>query len=232
MTSQRLLVSNSGGGTLSYSATSSTNSGGQWLSIPQSNGTATPSNSGFIDLSIDPSTLSPGVYSATVNVTSQNGGAPVAVPLTLAVSALPQSLLLSQAGLQFTAVATGPVPPPQSFGVLNAGQGSMGWTATPQTLSAGPNWLTVTPSAGSSIANSLTPPLVRVNVNQSGLAPGTYYGSIQIGAPGAGNSLQTVSVRFDVLPTYQSPGATLSTSGLIVSGVAGDPNPADAEGIR
>lgn len=222
---QQLIVSNGGSGILTYSANVVPVSGGKWLSLPQSSGTASAIAPSALQLAIDPGGLMPGTYSSVVNISSPNAGLPFSANVILTISASTQSMLLSQAGLQFTGVHNGQTPLPQSFGILNSGQGSMLWNAAGSTLSDGPAWLTVDRTAGSSRGSSLDSQLVKVSVNQAGLAPGTYYGSVQVSAPDADHSQQNVSVRLDVLPSFQSPGATLSSSGLILTGIAGDRGP-------
>ena len=147
----------------------------------------------------------------------------------MTVAAGTETILLSQTGLTFAAVVGGGAPPSQNFGVLNIGQGVMNWSAASTTLSGGPGWLTVTPSSGSTDASSLTIPFVEVAVNASGLAPGDYYGRIQVTAPGAGNTPQIVSVVLTVLPAGSDPGPLVRPTGLIFTTLAGGPGPAPQE---
>ena len=53
----------------------------------------------------------------------------ITVQVTLTVNGLTQSIVLTQTGLEFTAVSGGTPPPAQSFTVLNGGLGTMNWTA-------------------------------------------------------------------------------------------------------
>src|SRR6185436_10231670 len=157
----------------------------------------------------------------------QLGG--VAVPVTMTISAAPQSMVLTQTGLTFTAVAGFSGTLSRSVGVLNTGQGSMNWTVRSSTLSGGGDWLSATPASGASESAGHAA-IVEVSVSPSGLLPGAYYGQVAVAAPSAGNSSQLVSVVLNLLPADQSPGAQVYPSGVLFVGVAGGPNP-DAQFI-
>lgn len=143
----------------------------------------------------------------------------------MTVNETEQTILLSQKGLSFTAVAEGFVAPPQSFGVLNAGRGVMRWSVSSQVLSGGPSWVSVSPTSGSSDAASLQVPQVDVSVDPRGLAAGEYYGRIRVTAPGAANSPQDISVVLEVLPAGANPGPVVRPAELIFRAVAGGPSP-------
>ena len=128
-------------------------------------------------------------------------------------------LFTSQTGLTFNAVQGGPAPPSQSFAVLN-GTGTIHFSLAPSTVSGG-TWLTATPSAGTSIEFSAGAP-IQVQVNPSGLAIGTYYGSVTISSPDVPNSPQTVTV---VLNVNAKSGPTIDKSGVIFIGATGGANP-------
>ena len=70
---------------------------------------------------------------------------------------------MSQNGLQFVAVEDGAVEPPQTFGILNTGEGVMDWTLEPETFSGG-NWLSVSTLSGETDAASRDVPLIEVEV--------------------------------------------------------------------
>ena len=60
------------------------------------------------------------------------------------------------------------------------------------------------------------------SISQAGLAPGQYYATIDITAPGAANSPQNVSVLLTVNPSgTEGGGIGFSTGGLILGGIAG-----------
>jgi len=67
---------------------------------------------------------------------------------------------------------------------------------------------------------------ITVSVNPSGLAPGDYYGTIEIDAAGVANSPQFVTVVLNILPATANPGASVSPTGMIFTAVVNGANPA------
>jgi trimeric autotransporter adhesin len=222
---QTLRVRNSGGGTLNWSASSTTISGGSWLSLSANSGTASSVSPGLLDVRVNPAGMPAGVYSGAVTITSPETNQTLAAAVTLLISQPQQIMLLSQRGLLFVAVEGGGAPPPQAFGVLNTGQGAMSWQATATTLS-GSNWLGISTTAGTSIGASLQPPLIDVSVNATGMSAGFYSGQIQISSSGANNSPQFVTVALNVLPRDSNPGVVVRPTGLIFVRPAGSSSPA------
>lgn len=194
--SQQLTVSNLGGGTISFTAAAT--STGAWLSVgPQSGTTSSPAPAS-LTVTATPGNLAAGTYSGSITVTDTSSSGQLTLPVTMSISAAQQTIVLSQTGLSFTAVAQGGVPLPQSFGILNVGQGSMNWTASTMTLSGGAAWLSIDQSSGTVTQQYLDISLINVSINPAGLAAGNYYGQIQVIAPGAANSPQNVSVLLSV----------------------------------
>ena len=191
-----LMISNAGSKTLPYTVTSSAASGGNWLSVAPASGSASPAKPSTVTVTADPDGLAPGTYTGVVSIESAAGSR--TVPIILTVSANPQAVLLTQTGLSFTAVAQGGVIPPQSFGVINAGTGSMNWTASPSTTSGG-NWLLISPASGVS-DNTAAARQISVSVNTAGLAPGVYYGTVRVDAPATANKSRVVTIYLSVLP--------------------------------
>ncbi len=218
--SQTLTVLNQGGGSLTYSVSAATNTGGGWLTVSPASGTATPTQSSPVNIQADPTGLDPGTYTGTVTITAGTAGT-VAIPVTMTVAPVTRLLLLSQTGLKFNAVFQGGAPLPQTLAVINAGQGGLNWTAQANTLPAGGTWLSVTPPSGTSTAGALIPPSLTVAIDASSLAPGEYYGQIQVSSPDANNSPQSVTVVLDVLATGSAPGPEVSPTGLVFTGAAG-----------
>jgi uncharacterized protein (TIGR03437 family) len=222
-TEQRV-VSNVGSGTLNFTASATSDGGGSWLRVSPANGQATQLNATLISITADPGGLTPGTYTGQVSVTG--AGATKNIPVTLTVSAIDQTILLSQTGLTFVAVANGGTVPPQTFGILNTGKGVMDWAVKASAAVASQSWLSVTPSSGSTDASSLQVPLVSVQLNPAGLSPGEYYGQVAVTAGSADNTPQVVSVLLSVLPAGSDPGPVVRPTGLIFTGVAGAGAPA------
>jgi uncharacterized protein (TIGR03437 family) len=224
--SQALTILNQGGGSLAFSASTATDTGGNWLTVSPASGAATPVQSAPVSVQADPTGLDVGTYSGTVTIAGASST--INVPVTMTVSAISRKLLLSQTGLKSNAVFAGGAPLAQSFAVLNAGQGDLNWTVQATTLtgadSAGNklNWLVVvTPTSGVSTAGADLPPLVSVAIDASNLSPGEYYGQIQVFSTDADNSPQTISVVLDVLSTGSDPGPEVRPTGLVFTGAAG-----------
>lgn len=75
--------------------------------------------------------------------------------------------------------------PSGSLSISNTGGGTLNWTAT-----RSPTWLKISPRLGTA------PSTVKVWVDPTGLARGSYSGRIRVWATGATNSPQTVVVYF------------------------------------
>ena len=216
----QVLVFNTGGGTLQFTAQAS--SDGNWLTLTGNNsGSATPSSPATLNFLVSPGPALPsGLHIGQVAITDIGSGAQVVTPITLAISGAEQSMQLSQSGLTFTSVAGSTGPAPQAISVLNLGTGSMAWTTQTQTLPGGQNWLRATPAGNSTPASA---GLAVVSVDPSGLAVGQHYGMVQVLAPNAGNNPQAVSVELNVVSAGQWGSAPqVSTAGVILSGVTGE----------
>src|SRR5262249_50760579 len=134
-------------GSISYSATAATTSGGNWLQVSPASGSVTALNPVSLSVTAKAGSLAAGTYSGTVVVSSATTGESITVPVTMSISVAPQKILLSQTGLTFVAVEQGGAPLPQSFGILNTGSGAMDWSANFTTLSGG-SWLTIDSGSG------------------------------------------------------------------------------------
>jgi len=130
------------------------------------------------------------------------------------------SIVASQKGLTFSAVA-GSGGAPQTFTIVNGGQGTLNWGVTASTASGG-NWLSATPASGASTAGAAGP-LVQVSVNPAGLAAADYYGQIAIGAEAAPNTPQSVTVVLNVRAAGSAGGTSVQPSGLLFTATAGAP---------
>jgi uncharacterized protein (TIGR03437 family) len=195
--SKPITIANTGGGTLSVTCSVQTNSGGAWLSLDVCGQTPTTISAGA-SLTVTATATPPaqaGAYTAAV-VVSAPGQTPQNIPVTMTVNPKAASLALTQRSLAFIALS-GSDPrsvPFQSFGVVNLGRGSMGWTATAKVSSGEVPWLSASVAGGTSIAGSQDNPGIDVQVDASQLKPGTYTGQIRIDAPAAANSPQFVTV--------------------------------------
>ena len=156
--SESFLVLNEGGGELPFTVASETDTGGDWLIARPTSGAARPGDPVKVEVTADLGGLAVGTYTGQLIIEAEAAGSPVVIPVTMTISEIDQAILLSQSGLSFTAVEQGGIVPPQTFGVLNLGRGSMGWSVTTCSLTKSAcAWLKVTPDSGASDSSSEVP---------------------------------------------------------------------------
>lgn len=197
-------VRNDGGGTLNFQASVGNT---PWLRVTPASGAVQAGRVVPLNVVVDPAGLNTGTYSGAVSVTAGNQRA--TVPVTLTVKGGRRTILLSQAGLTFTAVAGGGAPTAQPFGILNIGDGALNWRAASRTT-----WVRVGASGGTVTQPWLDVANVDVSVNIAGLAPGQHFGQIEVTGD-ADNSPQLVTVLLNVLPEGTNPGPDVSPSSIV-----------------
>jgi len=191
---QTIQITNSGSGTLSWTATASD----AWLSVSPASGTA-PST---LSISVTPGTLSAGTYTSSVQIAASGASnTPLTVPVTLAVSAAPPALAVTPQALSFSYTIGGSPPDAQTVSIANAGSGTLAWTAA-----ANEYWVTPTPTSGSA------PGTLSVSIIPGNLAAGTYTGAIQINAPGTAGSPASIAVTLQVQGTRPAGAITAVTN--------------------
>jgi uncharacterized protein (TIGR03437 family) len=195
---QTISVSAANNATVNYTVATTTSSGSGWLTATQSG--TTP---GTINVSAATGSLAAGTYNGTVTITSPGStNSPLSVPVTFVVSSGP-ALIGSPTSLSFSYQTGGPTPANQTFTVsAPAGSNSLAYSIA-ATTSTGGNWLSVTPTSGS------TQGTVTVSVNPSGLAVGTYNGNVTATASGVANLVVPVTLTVSATsPTLSiSPGS-------------------------
>jgi uncharacterized protein (TIGR03437 family) len=176
--------------TLTYTVSFSTNNGSNnWLAATPLSG-STVAGSNVVNVSVLPGLLSAGTYTGTVTITSTGvADSPISIPVTLQVTA--GSLSLSSSSLSFSYTVGGANPVAQSIQVTSNGS-PLNFIATANSGSSGTNWLSVTPTSGT------TPAALSISANGGTLAPGTYNGTVVVTSANAGNSPATVNVTFTV----------------------------------
>jgi Viral BACON domain len=193
-TTQSFTISNTGGGTLTWTA----GDNAAWLTLSPASGT----NTGTITASVNLTGLAAGTYNGNISVAA-TGATSRTVPVTLTVSAAPTAtpvIGLSLASLTYAGTAGGTNPTNQSFTISNTGSGTLTWTAGDSA-----NWLTLSPAAGTNTGT------VTAAVNLTGLAAGTYSGTITVAATGA--TSRTLPVSLTV-----SSGTTTTNSATLIWG--------------
>lgn len=179
--SEQITITNTGGGTLNWSATNQTG----WLSLSPPNGVG----DGIITVEFDLTGLTPGIYYDTVVVSDEsatNSPQITSVMLTIEAEADPE-IGLSHTLFTFNATEGGGNPPSQTLTIANLGGGVLNWTAEEVE-----GWLTLNPESGTGDGT------VEVSVDATGLTQGTYIDTILVIDPDAINSPQAVGVLLTI----------------------------------
>ena len=202
--SQSATVSASGGAVIPFTASATTTSGGNWLSVSPTSGN-TP---GSLSISVNPAGLTANTYSGTITVSStQSTSAPQTIGVTFIVSAAP-SLISSSGSLAFTYQTGGTTPASQPLTITSSGS-ALNFSATASTTSGG-GWLSVSPATATtpgSLSVSLVPSVLTT------LGANSYSGTITISSPQAGNPGNTLTIGVTLTVSSQ-PALTTTPSSL------------------
>ncbi len=175
---------------VSFTASATADKGGKWLTITPTSG----SSPATLTVAIDSGGLALGTYKGSIVVTPA-AGSPLKIPVTLMVIS-PATLAATPAPLTFTTIQGGPTPNFQAVTVSSSG--------APLTVSAsiatqnGEGWLIVNPPSGQTSLN------MSVSVNPSGLAPGSYSGTITVDATDPSVAPLQLMVVLKVAPAVPS----------------------------
>jgi hypothetical protein len=207
-------ISNTGGGTLSYSISDNAT----WLTVsPTSGSTTGPANP--ITVQYSSASLAAGTYLATITVSAPGAtNNPQTIGVTLTITAAPQpTILLNKTSLSPVSVE-GANPPNDTFTVSNVGGGTLNFTVTDDT-----SWLTVSPTSGSTTTAART---ITVQYSTTSLAAGVYTATITVSDPNATNNPQTITVDLTITAAPQ-PIILLNKSSLSPESMEGDNPPND-----
>lgn len=173
-TSRFFRVRNQGDGDLSWSLDTSTQPG--WLTrIEPTAGTTRPGAYTDVILTASRNMLTPGTYNWTLPVSSNGGDATVAISLTVPG----QTLSVSPQTLDFGEEETS-----KTIEIANIGTFGLRWTIDPDL----PDWLEADAMSGGIDPGESVQ--VHLTVDRSGLAPGTYQHTVQIGSNGGSAAVQ------------------------------------------
>ena len=196
-------------------------SGGlNWLSAGPGSVTTSPLGPAGVTVTANPGSLPVGTYTGSVSL---GGAAAASVPVVMTVVVAPVSMVVSPVGLTFTAVQGGPSPAPQSINVVALPQGPLSWSATTSTTGGG-QWFGISNGAGATDTGRPGISTLSVRVSPVGLAPGEYYGVIEVTASGAANPNRSVTVVLNVVAADRTTNTATPTpdqAGLIMTGSAG-----------
>ncbi len=173
---------------VNFTAAAATSTGGNWLTVSAASG-ATPAT---LQIGAAANTLTTGTYNGTITITAPGAaGSPISIPVTLNVVA-PQTFTASPGNLTYAYTIGLTAPAAQAVQLTSSG-GAAPFTATVQTASSTGNWLSVTPTSGT------TPAALSISVNTANLAAGNYTGSIVINSPNVANQpAATINVTLTV----------------------------------
>ncbi|MEZ5356344.1 MAG: malectin domain-containing carbohydrate-binding protein [Bryobacteraceae bacterium] len=202
---QPISITNTGGGTLNWTATANA----PWISLSSTSGTAPHT----LNAGVNAAGLALGSYTGTVTVTAAGvTGSPVAVGISLEVVPAPPVLSVVTTPITFTVPEGSTTPVSQTVSVANTGGGTLNWTATGNQA-----WLAVAPGSGSGTGS------ITVTANPTGLAAGGYAGVVTVTAAGAQGSPKSIPVQLTV---QGGPALLVSPSSLTFTMVTGGANPA------
>jgi uncharacterized protein (TIGR03437 family) len=209
---QTLTLTSSGGSGATFSATVQQVTGGTWVQVSPTSGSA----NGQISVSLIPqavAALSQGTYTNQITLAFQNAAtSPITITVNLTVGP-PQTVMVSTSSLSFSyQMGSGQLPASQTLQVTSTGgpvQVSVGTTSTG-------GWLAASPSSGN------TPLPVSVQVNPQGLAAGTFNGTVSISAAGVlANPINvTVTLTVSAQPLPMPASVTSSASNVAENAIA------------
>jgi PKD repeat protein len=210
--SQIYTLANSGGASLSWTATNAAN----WLTLSATSGTLSPGSNASVTVSINTNadSLAPNTWSDTVyftNTTSATGTISRTVSLTVTV---PGGMLVvtPSSGLSAGGAPGGPFSPTgQIYTLSNSGTATLSWTVTNNA-----NWLTLSTGSGTLAVGATTSVTASLNANANSLGIGNYSDSIAFTntSNGNGNTTRPVSLTVSSFGFYDDFSAF--TSGSLV----------------
>ncbi len=176
--------------------------GGDFLSLSSSSGSATVSAPSAVTVSLSPTATeaNAGAYYALISISDTNSlDSPQYLVVVLDLDSTGASALpdVQPAGLLFTAPAGGQAPS-QTLTVNTSSASAVLFQAGAFTLDGAP-WLNVNPSSGQASGSSAG--TANVSVNTAGLAPGVYYGEVDV-------AISSVLRAVNVTLIVQSAGST------------------------
>src|SRR5258706_2660599 len=153
------------------------------------------------------------LYGSAMDSFGGGTGTVVATTTVLATAATPK-MNLAPTSLTFNYQIGGSTPAAQTVAVSSSTSTAINYTATTATT-----LLTTT-------ASGTTPGNLSIGVNPSGLAAGTYTGSVSVASTGASNSPQSIPVTLNVTATATKPALNLSPTGVTFNYQIGGSTPA------
>ena len=172
------------GAAFNYTFTSSTATGGTWLTVSSPTGCGSCEAPSTVTAAVTASpTLAAGTYTGQIVVTSSTKMA-MTIPVTLTVAATSTPFFDNLPGqLSFSLVPGGTAPPSQPIQIRNGGSGTLPWTLVTSTADGGA-WLSA------SAPNGTAPSQLNITVNltnlpNQGRSAGTFVGQLAFTSAGS-----------------------------------------------
>ncbi|HTC89346.1 MAG TPA: putative Ig domain-containing protein [Bryobacteraceae bacterium] len=178
-----------------------------WIAVTPSTGT-TPAG---LVVSVDPSTLAVGTYTARIQVLDPIG-VPTDVPVTLNVTSATQQLSVAPVMLNFAALSSAPGNLMQNLLVSNTGGGSVPFN----TSVVGTSSVIASVTTGSSSSAPNAPVFLQVHVNTSGLQVGAYHNTILVSSASG-----TTRIPVSLFIASSGPILAVNTTGVLFQAIAG-----------
>jgi len=175
---QSIGVLNRGSGSLHFSVSASTASGGSWLSVSPASGTATSGSIATVVVSIQPGDLKQGDYYGQIQVSADgasNSPQTATVVLNVAAAGTDLGAFVDPTGLIFVGQAGGNDPAAKTISVTNPSPSNLTFSATPS-FNQSSDWFTANPVSG--IVNATNPVQIIVQPSLAKLTAGIYFGEI------------------------------------------------------
>jgi len=187
---QTVSVTATDGSLITFAIAQSANS--SWLVIPNSGSTAAP-----FTVHVNPAGLTPGTYSATINITPANSSNTQQIPVVLKVSNDP--FISSTVGsMAFPFQIGQAAPAAQPFQITSSNGVTLNYTAAPATSTCGSGWLLLNGAANAVTGTTSVPAPISVTIATTGLTAGTCKSAINITATNASTGVAAVNSPFSI----------------------------------
>lgn len=172
------LTINSVGAAFNFRVTSTTSTGGNWLTVTTGAGCGLCPTPHSVFVAVNPMvTLAAGTYSGQIVLTSQTGSVSLTIPVALIIAAAGGTYFDNTPGQMSFALDTGGrTPPPESIQVRNAGSGTLNFTLSSSTSDGG-GWLSLSAASGAAPA-TVSVTLSPQKLPGGGLTAGTFIGQL------------------------------------------------------
>ncbi|TAK36653.1 MAG: hypothetical protein EPO21_01945 [Chloroflexota bacterium] len=227
---QSFRVSNTGGTGMTWTASTMTSDGGNWLDLSTTGGSLNAGGQVDVSVVITSTGLAADTYTGTITVTGDPAtlNSPKTIQVTLHTNERPTQadMAVSPQTFSFNGQEGVPSNPSSSLTISNTGGTALSWSSSVATSNNTP-WLTLSPSSGN-VAAAGGKQVVGVNVNTVGLFAGVYTATITLSDANALHSPQVVTATL-TMGAPPPPGLQVSPSLLTFVATQGGVNPLDQQ---